>query len=724
MDADARRRRAGAARHETPMRTLHVDQNNPAAPYRTINAAARDAQPGDTVLVHAGVYRERVCPPRGGEEGRPITCQAAPGEPVCIRGSEVFQPGWKREGGFWVGSLAAVRFGAAAYGGLCDERLHGDFNPFLWQFNRARRARPHALVVEELERRIEDRGKRLAREVAAGADMLSGEGRKRRAGLLAELQARTGKEPAFARTLGQVFVDGEPLIEVETRADVETRPGTWMAAPGGDALWLNVESPADRLVEISLRHTVFSPLTRGLGHIAVRGFTLEHAANHFPTWDREGWPQAGLLSTRGGHRWTVEDNTIRFAKSIGMDCGSEGDGIHIENRGEEEHGRLHDRDNMDTRGAGYHLIRGNRICDNGLCGLAGIRHTGTRVVGNVIERNNCDGWTSPWWEFAGIKFHFFFAGEIRDNLIRDNEAHGIWLDNQWRGSRITGNVIVNNLWSGINVELGRGPVTIDRNVIALTRQGDGIYGHDVADVTIEHNLALRQRRLRRLVRLRHAAGEAGGRLPRHPCPPQHHRPQLRRCRGLAAAVAVRGRQQQRRQPLRRRRRVSRRRRRIEAAALPDHQRRPHGRHAGAPSSRIRDAERRNRHGQAGRGAARRRPARTALAEPRDLGAALPARPRTMARRDRQRPQQPRDDHHPQWPGHQAKARLPDGLRLRRRGHGSGARPLPRPGAGGDVRAAVAPPRPRHGKHLGGRSPSPEAFARADTDRHGRAMMTA
>lgn len=488
MDADARRRRAGAARHETPMRTLHVDQNNPAAPYRTINAAARDAQPGDTVLVHAGVYRERVCPPRGGEEGRPITCQAAPGEPVCIRGSEVFQPGWKREGGFWVGSLAAVRFGAAAYGGLCDERLHGDFNPFLWQFNRARRARPHALVVEELERRIEDCGKRLAREVAAGADMLSGEGRKRRAGLLAELQARTGKEPAFARTLGQVFVDGEPLIEVETRADVETRPGTWMAAPGGDALWLNVESPADRLVEISLRHTVFSPLTRGLGHIAVRGFTLEHAANHFPTWDREGWPQAGLLSTRGGHRWTVEDNTIRFAKSIGMDCGSEGDGIHIENRGEEEHGRLHDRDNMDTRGAGYHLIRGNRICDNGLCGLAGIRHTGTRVVGNVIERNNCDGWTSPWWEFAGIKFHFFFAGEIRDNLIRDNEAHGIWLDNQWRGSRITGNVIVNNLWSGINVELGRGPVTIDRNVIALTRQGDGIYGHDVADVTIEHNL--------------------------------------------------------------------------------------------------------------------------------------------------------------------------------------------------------------------------------------------
>ncbi|MCA1810352.1 MAG: DUF1565 domain-containing protein, partial [Kiritimatiellia bacterium] len=35
-------------------------------PFRTIMAAARKAVPGDTVTVHAGVYREWVCPPRGG----------------------------------------------------------------------------------------------------------------------------------------------------------------------------------------------------------------------------------------------------------------------------------------------------------------------------------------------------------------------------------------------------------------------------------------------------------------------------------------------------------------------------------------------------------------------------------------------------------------------------------------------------------------------------------
>jgi hypothetical protein len=468
------------------MTTLHVDSRPASKAYPTINAAARDAQPGDTVLVHAGVYRERVNPPRGGEEGRPITYQAAPGEAVCIRGSEVFQPVWKRAGGCWSGSLSAVRFGSAAYGGRCDESLYGGFNPFLLRFNRTKTARPHADVVEELRRQIELCDRQMAEEVAAGADMLFSKGQKRRADLIAELATRTGKEPSFARTLGQVFVDGRPLTEVETRAEVDAIPDAWLAAPDGDAVWLNVESPGDRLVELSLRHAVFSPLERGLGHIAVRGFTMEHAANHFPTWGKQGWAQAGMLSTRSGHHWTVEDNTIRFAKGLGMDCGSEGGQEFIENRGEPAPDKPHTME--DWSKAGHHRIHNNDISDNGHCGLAGIGHVGTQVIGNRIERNNCDGWTSPWWEFAGIKFHFFFDGEIRDNLIRDNEAHGIWIDNQWRGSRITGNVIVNNLWSGINVELGRGPVRIDHNVIALTRQGDGIYGHDVADVMIEHNL--------------------------------------------------------------------------------------------------------------------------------------------------------------------------------------------------------------------------------------------
>ena len=44
-------------------REYHVGQSHPL---KTISAAAELAQPGDTITVHAGVYRERIDPPRGG----------------------------------------------------------------------------------------------------------------------------------------------------------------------------------------------------------------------------------------------------------------------------------------------------------------------------------------------------------------------------------------------------------------------------------------------------------------------------------------------------------------------------------------------------------------------------------------------------------------------------------------------------------------------------------
>jgi hypothetical protein len=461
------------------MKTHHVHHSRRGA-HRTINAAAVAAKPGDKIIVHAGVYRERVAPRCDG-----VTFEAD--GPAFLRGSEIFKPVWKRTGNTWSGSLAGVKFGTKAYRGVCDEALNGAFNPYRLTFNRNKIARPHRDVIAALKQQIAEQKRKLS-EVAAGADMLFSQAQKRRADLEAELVLRTGKSARHLRTLGQVFVDGVPLLEVETLADVQELPGTWMVSPDGAAILVNVPDPRKCLVELSVRHTVFAPLQRRLGHITVRGFVIEHAANHYPTWGEQGWPQVGALSTRTGHHWVIEDNIIRYAKGLGVDCGSEGGSVNIENRGADDYAGQHNRDNTATGGAGYHLIRRNQISDNGHCGLAGIRHTGTQVLNNIIERNNCEGWTSPWWEFGGIKFHFFFDGLIKDNLIRDNEAHGIWIDNQWRGSRITGNVIVNNLWSGINVELGRGPVRIDHNIIAHTRQGDGVYGHDVADVTIEHNL--------------------------------------------------------------------------------------------------------------------------------------------------------------------------------------------------------------------------------------------
>jgi parallel beta-helix repeat protein len=57
-----------------------------ATPYCTIGKGAKAAQPGDTVMVAPGVYREDVRPPRSGTSSSPISFQAsAPG--VVVQGS-------------------------------------------------------------------------------------------------------------------------------------------------------------------------------------------------------------------------------------------------------------------------------------------------------------------------------------------------------------------------------------------------------------------------------------------------------------------------------------------------------------------------------------------------------------------------------------------------------------------------------------------------------------
>jgi len=81
-------------------------------PYLTITKAASVAQPGDTVLVHAGTYREWVKPIRGGaDESKRITYRAAPGEKVVIKGSEHITSWTRQADGVWKVELPNTFFG-------------------------------------------------------------------------------------------------------------------------------------------------------------------------------------------------------------------------------------------------------------------------------------------------------------------------------------------------------------------------------------------------------------------------------------------------------------------------------------------------------------------------------------------------------------------------------------------------------------------------------------
>ncbi len=464
-------------------RVLLVDQNHPQAsdaissgattsdlgtesrPFLTISAATALAQPGDTVLVQPGVYREHIAPTRGGTKDRPITWQAAPGHRVFVRGSSEWKPTWKPltispSNNIFEAALDPALFKAS------EDTTNPDVpvlpNPYLTSIVIGRNlpsmpARPISAWTDITKKWLEDK--------------------------------EPGRRP---RTLGQLFVDGAPLTETETRDAVLRTPGTWIVNDAGDGLLVHFMPSAQkldqRLVELTVRDRVFAPSRRGLEYIIVRGFVFEHAANQGP------FPQGGLVSLRAGRHWLVEDNIIRHAKTIGIDVGSETwDGALLPRTVEQDRRLVIAFDNT---------FRGNQVTDNGLSGMAGWNCPRIVIENNRIERNNAlglrptrlDHWV-VWEEHAGIKLHVATNARIEGNLVQDNDAHGIWLDNVFTNARITRNVVLNNAGAGIMTELGNGPALIDHNIVAFTRPysrfyaGDGIYGHDSSNITVTHNLS-------------------------------------------------------------------------------------------------------------------------------------------------------------------------------------------------------------------------------------------
>ena len=68
-----------------------------ASQFRTISEAARIVEPGDSVQIHDGTYRESVTIERSGTPARPIRFEAAPYAHVVITGADRLL-GWQKEG--------------------------------------------------------------------------------------------------------------------------------------------------------------------------------------------------------------------------------------------------------------------------------------------------------------------------------------------------------------------------------------------------------------------------------------------------------------------------------------------------------------------------------------------------------------------------------------------------------------------------------------------------
>lgn len=288
---------------------------------------------------------------------------------------------------------------------------------------------------------------------------------------------RAGLRQLKDLTCGMLFVDNERLVQARSRVEAVALPGSWWYDVEGDRVLVHfAPGPRPKLIEAAARERVFAPHQRGLGHITVRGFVIEHAANQFPAdfWVKHegGYPQAGAIGTRSGHDWVIERNVIRQNANLGLDVGVEG-------------GRDLEGNQPQPTDYGRHLVRNNIFEANGAGGIAGFRATGVVITGNTVRATNWQGHTAP--ETAGIKLHLAYGGRIEGNRVHDNDCYGIWLDNVYTDARVERNLVHGNAGAGIFIELGGGPGVVAWNVVAENR-GDGIYLHDASDVLVAHNL--------------------------------------------------------------------------------------------------------------------------------------------------------------------------------------------------------------------------------------------
>jgi hypothetical protein len=388
-------------------------------PFRTISRAASLAVAGDTVIVHAGVYREWVNPAHGGTEEHRIVYRSAGDGEVVITGAERIVD-WKEEGGHvWStevpNSLFTVR-------NPFEVELSGD-----WLFDGAF-------------------------PVHLGEVYLNGK----------SLYECDGVDKVR-----------KPVIWPDAKYPEDSLL-TWYAEVGSTTtkIWANFggKDPRTENVEISVRPYCFWPDQPGRGYITVSGFTLRQAA---PQWAPPTDYQEGLIGPHWSKGWIIENNIISESKSVGISLGTPIGTGHVKVKGRHTKGGTQREQEVILRAlhtggwhkdlVGSHIVRGNVIHDCEQAGIVG--HMGAAFsqiehnrIYNIHHKRLRHG-----AEVAGIKLHAALDTRISNNMIYSC-YRGLWLDWQAQGTRVTRNIFYDNLSEDFFVEVCHGPYMVDHNL--------------------------------------------------------------------------------------------------------------------------------------------------------------------------------------------------------------------------------------------------------------------
>ncbi len=428
------------------------DSNSGAqnAPLRTIQHAADLAQPGDVITVHAGIYRERVTPPRGGEShAKRIVYRAAAGETVIIKGSEVVRD-WKPFAtGVWKATLPNSFFGA--------------YNPY--------------------------------KDLIAG-DWFIDNGRPHHTG-----EVYLNGKSLFETHLLDGVRNPRPLPEA---CDPQGSTFTWFCESdeANTHLYANFhdKNPNQELVEINVCDACFYPDRPGCNYITIRGFRMCHAATQ---WAAPTAEQIGLVGTHWSKGWIIENNVISDSKCCGISLGKDrATGHNVWSSNPRKDGGTHYIEvilralsaGWSREKIGSHVVRNNVISN---CEQAGIIGSLGAVFSQITDNHIHDIWAKRQFtghEMGGIKLHGAIDVVIRHNCIH-RAGRGLWMDWMAQGARITGNLLYDNSTDDLYVEVDHGPFLVDNNLLLSNvslkdvSQG-GAYAHNLITGRISTEAAL------------------------------------------------------------------------------------------------------------------------------------------------------------------------------------------------------------------------------------------
>ncbi len=406
-------------------RVLYVSCDDPAAsdendgsekaPFKTIGRAAKLADPGTKVVIRQGIYRECVAPAAGGSDpAHMISYEAYPGEKVIIRASEKVTD-FKKSSGWKLEPVSEFSSGTKAkeassedlrriWAHELDPDMFRGYNPFC------------AVNI------IHDR---LFIEYAK-TDMTT-----------------------YLNRRGCVYCDGIPLKQVALYHMLGTEDNTYWVEANGQTIHFRLKDdadPADHLIEISVREQCFAPKKPFLSYIRVKGLICEHAATGGPV------PQRGAISAFRGHHWIIEDCCVNYANTVAIDVGNE----------------CWHHEIIEDQVIGHSVIRGCRIQNAGVCGIAGLFAEHMLIEDNIIEGT---GWQKMElsWEAGAIKLHNSINGLIRRNVFKNTyRADHLWLDCGNENTRICCNLFLNGIEQreAIFIECTKDGVNlIDNNII-------------------------------------------------------------------------------------------------------------------------------------------------------------------------------------------------------------------------------------------------------------------